>query len=315
MSIQSYSCVGHIENRHLLTLCDYCTEEIYEILHTARRLKQRYRAGERLTPLAGKTLALIFAKSSTRTRVSFEMGMRQLGGDALFLSTNDIQLGRGEPISDTVRVLERYGIDGIMIRTFAQSDVEALARYGHIPVINGLTDLCHPCQVLADLLTVWERFGSLEGRKLVFFGDGNNMANSLMVGCAKCGMEVVIACPEGYEPDANFLKIAQRHAEVSVSHDPREAARHADVLYTDVFFSMGQKPAPEKCAAMMPFQVNAELAALAKPDHIFLHCLPAHRGEEVTADVIDGPRSAIFDEAENRLHAQKAVLYLLMKDE
>ena len=313
MDINQYVPKKQIENRHLLTLLDYTPEEIFEILYSAKRLKQAYRAGEKVTALEGKTLALIFAKSSTRTRVSFEMGMRQLGGDALFLSTNDIQLGRGEPISDTVRVLERYGINGIMIRTFKQSDVEDLAKYGSIPIINGLTDLCHPCQVLADLLTIWEHFGNLAGRKLAFFGDGNNMANSLMIGCAKCGMEVAVACPEGYEPDQTFLHTAQRFAKVSVTHDPYEAAKGADVLYTDVFFSMGQKPEQEKFDAMMKFQVNGKVLAAAKSEAIFLHCLPAHRGEEVTEEVIDGPASLIFDEAENRLHAQKAVMYLLMK--
>ena len=313
MDINQYVPKKQIENRHLLTLLDYTPEEIFEILYSAKRLKQAYRAGEKVTALEGKTLALIFAKSSTRTRVSFEMGMRQLGGDALFLSTNDIQLGRGEPISDTVRVLERYGINGIMIRTFKQSDVEDLAKYGSIPIINGLTDLCHPCQVLADLLTIWEHFGNLAGRKLAFFGDGNNMANSLMIGCAKCGMEVAVACPEGYEPDQTFLHTAQRFAKVTVTHDPYEAAKGADVLYTDVFFSMGQKPEQEKFDAMMKFQVNGKVLAAAKPEAIFLHCLPAHRGEEVTEEVIDGPASLIFDEAENRLHAQKAVMYLLMK--
>lgn len=313
MDINQYVPKKQIENRHLLTLLDYTPEEIFEILYCAKRLKRAYRAGEKVTALEGKTLALIFAKSSTRTRVSFEMGMRQLGGDALFLSTNDIQLGRGEPISDTVRVLERYGISGIMIRTFKQSDVEDLAKYGSIPIINGLTDLCHPCQVLADLLTIWEHFGNLAGRKLAFFGDGNNMANSLMIGCAKCGMEVAIACPEGYEPDQTFLHTAQRFAKVTVTHDPFEAAKGADALYTDVFFSMGQKPEQEKFDAMMKFQVNGKILAAAKPEAIFLHCLPAHRGEEVTEEVIDGPASLIFDEAENRLHAQKAVMYLLMK--
>ena len=313
MDINQYVPKKQIENRHLLTLLDYTPEEIFEILYCAKRLKQAYRAGEKVTALEGKTLALIFAKSSTRTRVSFEMGMRQLGGDALFLSTNAIQLGRGEPISDTVRVLERYGISGIMIRTFKQSDVEDLAKYGSIPIINGLTDLCHPCQVLADLLTIWEHFGNLAGRKLAFFGDGNNMANSLMIGCAKCGMEVAIACPEGYEPDQTFLHTAQRFAKVTVTHDPFEAAKGADALYTDVFFSMGQKPEQEKFDAMMKFQVNGKILAAAKPEAIFLHCLPAHRGEEVTEEVIDGPASLIFDEAENRLHAQKAVMYLLMK--
>ena len=313
MDINLHQRTFHIQNKHLLTLKDYTPSEIFEILYMARDLKKSLKAGEFRTDLKGKTLAMIFAKSSTRTRVSFEMGIRQLGGEGLFLSSNDIQLGRGETIHDTVKVLERMSISGIMIRTFKQSDVEDLAKYGTIPIINGLTDLCHPCQVLADLLTIWERKRDLQGRKLVFFGDGNNMANSLMVGCAKCGMEVVVACPEGYEPDQGFLEHAQKYGPVSVSHDPKAAAKGADVLYTDVFFSMGQKPDPRKFEEMMRFQVNDELMALAKPDAMFLHCLPAPRGEEVTASVIDSPASFVFDEAENRLHAQKAVMYFLMK--
>lgn len=314
MNINAYKPTGSIRNRHLLTLMDYTPSEIFEVLHTAKNLKRSLKAGEHITELKDKTLAMIFAKSSTRTRVSFEMGIRQLGGEGLFLSSNDIQLGRGETIYDTVNVLQRYNIDAIMIRTFKQSDVEDLAKYGNIPIINGLTDLCHPCQVLADMMTVWEHKGDTEGLKLAYFGDGNNMANSLMVGGAKCGMEVYIACPEGYEPDRTFYEHASRYGKVVITHDPMEAAKNADVLYTDVFFSMGQKVEQAKFDSMMRYQVNDAVMAAAKSDAIFMHCLPAHRGEEVTASVIDSPHSVIFDEAENRLHAQKGVLYLLMKD-
>ena len=315
MDISQYHAVGRIRNRHLLTLCDYAPEEIYEILHTARLFKQKHRAGERTTHvLAGKTLALIFAKSSTRTRVSFEMGMKQLGGDILFLPVEETQLGRGETLGDTVRVLERYGIDGIMMRTFSQDDLVQLAANGKIPVINGLTDLCHPCQILADLLTVWERFGTLSGKKIAYLGDGNNIANSLLAGCSKCGMEVAIACPEGYEPDEEFLRVAQRNSEAHVLHDPEEAVKKADVVYTDVFFSMGQDADETKRKALAPFRVDDLLMARANPEAIFLHCLPAHRGEEVTSSVLDGPRSLVLEQAENRLHAQKAVLSLLLGD-
>ena len=314
MDINSYKPTGKISNKHLLTLLDYSPEEIFEVLHTAKQLKAEHKAGNKNNALKGKTVALIFAKSSTRTRVSFEMGVRQLGGEALFLSSNDIQLGRGETIHDTVKTLERFDINGIMIRTYKQSDVEDLAKYGTIPIINGLTDLCHPCQVLADYLTVWEKKGKLKGLKLAFFGDGNNMANSLIIGGCKCGMEVSIAWPKGYEPDKHFIEEASKYSKVTITNNPIEAAKNADVLYTDVFFSMGQQVEKTKYDALMPFQINKELVKYAKKDAIFLHCLPAHRGEEVTADIIDSPMSVIFDEAENRLHAQKAVMYLLMKE-
>ncbi len=318
MTFNEYKPSGRIKNKHMLTLMDYSTEEIWEILKCAIDLKKKQYAKEPHPYLIRKTLAMIFAKSSTRTRISFEQGIRQLGGVPIFLSTADIQLGRGEPIRDTVRVLERMNIDGIMIRTFKQSDLEELARWGHIPVINGLTDDFHPCQVLADLLTVYEKFGRLEGLKLTFFGEGFNMANSLMLGCAKVGMNVCVCAPEGFRPDPKIVEAARRGAfagaQVTVTDDIDEAIACADAVYTDVFFSMGQEKDPVKEAAMMPMQVNAAMMKKANPDAIFLHCLPAHRGEEVTDEVMEGPQSWIFQEAENRLHAQKAVMYLLMKD-
>lgn len=318
MNFNEYVPQGNVKNKHMLTLMDYSTEEIWEILKCTVELKKKQYAKEPHAYLAGKTLAMIFAKSSTRTRISFEQGIRQLGGVPLFLSTNDIQLGRGEPIRDTVRVLERMNIDGIMIRTFLQSDLEELAKWGHIPVINGLTDDFHPCQVLADLLTVYEKFGTFEGKKLTFFGEGFNMANSLMLGCAKVGMDVCVCAPAGHQPDPKIVKAARDAAfggaKVTVTADVEEAIAGADAVYTDVFFSMGQARDPEKEAALMPLQVNAAMMKKANPDAIFLHCLPAHRGEEVTDEVMEGPQSWIFQEAENRLHAQKAVMYLLMKD-
>jgi ornithine carbamoyltransferase len=314
MDINDYKPKGKINNKHLLTLLDYEPWEIFELFCTAKKLKAEHKAGIKNNTLAGKTLAMIFAKSSTRTRVSFEMGIRQLGGEGIFLSSNDIQLGRGETIHDTVKTIERFDINGIMIRTFRQSDVEDLAKYGSIPVINGLTDLCHPCQALADLFTAWEYKNKLKGLKLAFFGDGNNMANSLIIGGAKCGLEVAVACPRDLEPDAAFVTEAQKYSRVTITHNPEEAAENADILYTDVFFSMGQKPEQEKYNLLMPFQVNKKLFSYAKKDAVFMHCLPAHRGEEVSADIIDSPVSVVFDEAENRLHVQKAVMYHLMKD-
>lgn len=308
-----YKPKGKIENKHMLTLRDYTAEEIYEILHTAIALKQKQRAGKKHAYLKGKTLAMIFSKSSTRTRVSFEQGIKQLGGTALVLQQGDIQLGRGETIKDTAQVLSRYGIDGIMIRTFLQSDVEELAKYSNCPVINGLTDDYHPCQVLADLLTVYEHFGKLEGLKMAYFGDGNNMAHSLLLGGAKVGMHVVCCSPEGYRPNEEIVKAAAECGDATVTSDIDEAIRDCDVIYTDVFFSMGQDKSPEKTAALMPYQVNEALMAKANKNAVFMHCLPAHRGEEVTAEVIDGAQSIVFEEAENRLHAQKAVMYLLMK--
>ncbi len=312
MDISSYKPKGRIEHKHLLNLLDYSTADIYEILHLANSLKAASKRGKKHELLKGKTLAMIFTKSSTRTRVSFEMGMHQLGGHSLFLSGNDIQLGRGETVADTARVLSRYGIDGVMIRTFLQSDVEELAKYGSFSVINGLTDDFHPCQALTDIFTVAENFGRLNGIKLAYFGDGNNMAHSLMLAGAKTGMEIFICSPDGYKPNPEITAAAQKFGNVTVTDSVEEAAKNANVLYTDVFFSMGQDKDKAKEKALMPYQVNADVLALADKDAVFMHCLPAHRGEEVTADVIDSTRSIIFEQAENRLHVQKAVMCLLM---
>ena len=318
MNLLTYKPQKAFSQKHLLRLSDYTSDEMLQVISLALKLKKQLKEGLMPPILNGKILAMIFTKSSTRTRVSFEAGIYQLGGTAQFLSSNDIQLGRGEPISDTAQVLSRM-VDGIMIRTFAQSDVEDLAKYGTIPVINGLTDLLHPCQVLADLMTYYEHKGRFNG-KLAFIGDGNNCANSLLVGCSKLGLDMTLACPEGFEPDGSVLKSAQQAASLSgakltITHDPKEAAKDADAIYTDVWASMGQESdAEDKYKHFIAYQVNAELLSLCRDDVIFLHCLPAHRGEEVTADVIDGPHSVVFDEAENRLHAQKAVMALLMQD-
>ncbi|MBQ8827933.1 MAG: ornithine carbamoyltransferase [Clostridia bacterium] len=305
--------------KDLISLNDLTPDEINELLELAIKLKKDNKEGREHHYLKGKSLGMIFSKSSTRTRVSFEVGMYQLGGNALFLSSNDIQLGRGEPISDTAQVLSRF-LDGIMIRTFKHSDVIELAEKASIPVINGLTDDEHPCQVLADLQTILEYKGSLKGLKLAYIGDGNNMAHSLLHGCAKVGMNISVASPEGYTCGAKFVSDAENAAfdsgaEIVMTHDPVEAIRDADVVYTDTWASMGQEAEKEiRAKIFAPYTVNKELFAYAKKDAMFLHCLPAYRGYEVTEDVIDGPNSAIFDEAENRLHAQKAVMVKLMAD-
>lgn len=299
--------------KHFLKLTDFTTEELLEFLDLADQLKAENKQGIKHPVLAGKTLGMIFQKSSTRTRVSFEVGMYQLDGHALFLSSRDLQIGRGEPIRDTARVLSRY-VDGIMIRTFAQQDVEDLAKYGSIPVINGLTDYAHPCQVLADLMTIREHRGTLKGLKLCFVGAGNNMANSLIAGCVKMGMPIAIACPKGYEPDAGLVKWGKESGLLTVGQDILALARDADVLYTDVWASMGEEAeAAERAKAFATFQVNDAVMAVAKPDAMVLHCLPAHRGEEITDAVMEAHAGEIFDEAENRLHAQKAILVKLLK--
>ena len=300
--------------KHLLKLLDLTKEEIIDLLNLADQLKYEQKHGIEHHYLKGKTLGMIFEKSSTRTRVSFETGMYQLGGHALFLSSRDLQIGRGEPVQDTARVLSRY-LDGVMIPTFAQEEVDALAEYGSIPVINGLTDFAHPCQILADLMTIREYRGSLEGLRMCFIGDGNNMMNSLIVGCLKTGMEVSVACPEGYRPPQVILDFAAEYGDkFRMTDKPLEAAVDADVVITDVWTSMGQEEErAAREAAFAGYQVNAELMAKAKPDALVPHCLPAHRGEEITADVFEAHAAEIFDEAENRLHAQKAVLVRTMK--
>jgi ornithine carbamoyltransferase len=309
-----------LSKKDLLSLHEFSTEEVCLILETATELKAKLRRGEVHRMLEGKTLGMIFTKPSTRTRVSFEVAMYQLGGYPLFLSGHDLQLGRGETIADTARVLSRY-LDGIMIRTFAQEEVEDLARYASIPVINGLTDLYHPCQVLADLLTIQEYKGKLAGLKFAYIGDGNNMAHSLMQGGAKVGMTVAVATPPGYAPHAAVVAQAQEDAartgaRILVTTDPAEAARDADVLYTDVWASMGQETEREtRMQVFAPYTLNSDLVRQARPEAIVMHCLPAHRGEEISAAVMDGPQSVVFDQAENRLHAQKAILVLLLSQE
>lgn len=298
--------------KHLLKLADLDKGDILDILNLADQLKYENQHGIEHHHLKGKTLGMIFQKSSTRTRVSFETGMYQLGGQALFLSNRDLQIGRGEPIQDTARVLSRY-LDGIMIRTFAQKEVEDLAEYGSIPIINGLTDYCHPCQVLADLMTIREYKKSFDGLKFCFIGDGNNMANSLIVGAISMGMECAIACPKDYQPDAQITAWAKENGTFTCSEDILACAKDADVVYTDVWASMGQEEEKaEREKIFKNYQINDEVMAAAKPDAMVLHCLPAHREEEITAKVFEAHANEIFDEAENRLHAQKAVLVKLL---
>lgn len=307
-----------LKGRSFVSMADFNREEIEQVLKFAEVLKLQRAARVPHPILEGRTLAMIFEKSSTRTRVSFETGMLQLGGHGLFLSSRDLQIGRGEPISDTAQVLSRY-VDGIMARTFAHQTVVDLAKYSRVPVINGLSDLEHPCQILADLLTLYEKRGHLEGLKIAYFGDGNNMAHSMMLACALVGAHYAGAHPKAYMPEAAITAQAQELAkksgvQVVVTEDPKEAARGADLIYTDVWTSMGQEgQEQERIKALQPYQVNKALMAAAPPHALVMHCLPAHRGEEITAEVIDGPQSVIFDEAENRLHAQKALMALTIR--
>ncbi len=309
--------VVSLAGRDMLCLQDYTREEIETILKTAEMMKIWNKIGKPHRVLEGKTLGMIFQKPSTRTRVSFEVGIYQLGGLGLYFSANDLQLRRGETIADTARVLSRY-VDGLVARVYSHKDVEDLAKYAKIPVINALSDFSHPCQALADYQTILEKKGRIAGLKVVYVGDGNNVAHSLMIAGTKLGANVVIATPEGYEPDKRVIKWAEENAAESggsleLLHDPLEAVKDADVIYTDVWTSMGQEAeAEERRKVFRPFQVNKELVKHAKPDFIFMHCLPAHRGEEVTDDVIDSQNSVVWDEAENRLHAQKALMALVM---
>ncbi len=307
----------NLKGKDFLTLADFSKKELLYLLNLASRLKQDNKIGQTHHLLKNKTLILIFIKPSLRTRASFEIGIQQLGGNALTLKQDEINLGIRETIADTARVLSRYA-DGVMIRTFAQSDVEEFAQWADIPVINGLTDSTHPCQVLADLLTIKEHFGELENLKLTYVGDGNNMANSLMTGCAKSGIDVTIGCPSGYEPDSVFLEMAQNFAQktgtiVEVENDPQKAVKRANIVYTDVWASMGQEAEAEhRKEIFKPYQVNDELLKHAGDDVIVLHCLPAHRGEEITRQVLEKYADIIFEEAENRLHAQKAIMASIM---
>ncbi len=300
--------------KDLLKLLDLSEADIHKILNMGDQMKFNQRHKLIHNYLAGKTLAMIFEKNSTRTRVSFETGMFQLGGHAIYLSGKDSQIGRGEPIEDTARVLARY-CDGIVIRTYGQSEVEELAKYSSVPVINGLTDFAHPCQVLADLMTIREKKTRLEGVKLAYIGDGNNMANSLIVGGLKCGMEVAVATPKGYEPDESVLSFAKTQKDFTLTDDPAEAVKYAEVVITDVWASMGQEEeAAKRREAFKGYQIDKKLLGLAMPNVMVQHCLPAHRGEEIAADVFDAHAEEIFEEAENRLHVQKAVMYLLIGD-
>jgi ornithine carbamoyltransferase len=307
----------NLKGRDLLCLHEFTPEEIAAILELAGDLKEKQKKNIPHGYLPGKTLGMIFQKSSTRTRVSFEVGMYQLGGYSLFLNTNDLQLGRGETVQDTARVLSRY-LDGIMIRTYEHSEVEELAKYASVPVINGLTDLQHPCQILADLQTVLERKGRLKGLKMAYVGDGNNVCNSLLFGCAKVGMDIAVASPDGYKPNEEVVRMAKEDAaatgaRIDIITEPVEAVTGADVVVTDVWASMGQEiERALRARVFAPYQVNPELIRHARSDYIFLHCLPAHRGEEVVDEIIDGPNSAAWDEAENRLHVQKAILAMLI---
>ena len=300
--------------KHLLKLLDCSTEEIIGLLDLADQLKYERKNNIPHHILEGKSIGLIFQKSSTRTRVSFETGMYQLGGQALFLSSRDLQIGRGEPVQDTARVLSRY-LNGIMIRTFAQKEVEDLAEYGSIPVINGLTDFCHPCQVLADLMTIREKYAVLEGLKMCYIGDGNNMANSLIVGGLKTGMKVSVATPDDYRPDPQVLAFAQPNPDFCLTNDPMKAVENADIVITDTWASMGQEDEKaQRIQAFQGYQINDDLMAAAKPGAMVQHCLPAYRGQEITEKIFEEHAAEIFEEAENRLHAQKAVMVTLMKD-
>lgn len=307
----------NLKGKDFLCLADFSAEELTYLLDLAAELKMMQKEGIPYQPLKGKTLGMIFEKASTRTRISFEVGIYQLGGQGMFFSNRDLQIGRGEPISDTAQVISRY-LDGIMIRTFEHEKVEELAKYASIPVINGLTDTFHPCQILADFQTIIEKKGSLKGLKLAYVGDGNNMANSMMIGSAKLGMHVSIASPEGYMPEEEVVDLAKGFGEISgskvtITDNPMEAVMDADIIYTDVWASMGQEAEQEKRVKIFaPYQVNSQLAQYADDDYLFMHCLPAHRGEEVSADIIDGKHSVIFDEAENRLHVQKAIMAAIM---
>jgi len=306
-----------MKGKSLASLYDLTREEIEQILKTSELLKLQLLRGQERALLKGKTLAMIFEKPSTRTRVSFEVGMWQLGGYPLYLSANDLQLGRGETIADTAQVLSRY-VDGIMARVFAHQTILDLVKYSRVPVINGLSDFTHPCQGLADLFTIYEKKGRFSGLRLAYVGDGNNVAHSLLYGCSKVGMDIIIASPKGYEPHPDVVSQAKKEAkrnggEVKVTNDPKEAVKGADIVYTDVWASMGkEKEREERIKIFKPYQVNGNLVKGAKGNYIFMHCLPAHRGEEVTDEVADSRNSIIFDQAENRLHTQKAIMAMIM---
>ena len=313
MDINKFVPKFRLSQSNLLNLSDLTAEDIFELLYAAREMKKRFRVGENYPALRGKTVALLFGNVSTRTRVSFEMGIRQLSGDYLFLPKSETQLSRGESIRDTAVMLGRYGISAIVLRAFTEAQVHEFAQYSSVPVINGITDETHPLQVLSDLFTVWEKKGRLDDLKLAYIGDGNNVASSLVMGCSKVNMDMAIASPHGYSPSQNIVERAMQFGNVLITDDVAEAVKDADIVYTDVFISMSEEDDEEKKRTLARYRVTPEVMALAKQDAVFMHCMPARRGEEVSAEVIDGPQSIVYDQAENRLHLNKAALALLVR--
>lgn len=313
MDINKYTPKFRLAHKNLLCLSDISPEEVLEILYTARNMKKRFIVGENAPILHGKTIALLFGNASTRTRISFEMGIRQLGGDYLYLPRQETQLARGDSLIDTSVMLGRYGLSALVLRSFTQKEVAVFAKYCAIPVINGISDESHPLQILADLFTIWENKGHLDNLKIAYIGDGNNVANSLIMGCAKVNMDVSIASPHGYTPSDLIVERSLQYGNVRITDDVAEAVQGADIVYTDCFISMGEEESEEKRAALAKYQVTKEIMSMAKSDAVFMHCMPAHRGQEVAADVIDGPQSIVYDQAENRLHINKAVLALLLR--
>ena len=302
-----------IRQSNLLNLTDLTAEEIFEFLYAAREMKKRFRVGENYPALRGKTVALLFGNASTRTRITFEMGIRQLGGDYLFLPKGETQLSRGESIKDTAVMLGRYGISAVVLRAFTEAQVHEFAQYSTVPVLNGISEASHPLQVLSDLFTVWEKKGRLDDLKLAYIGDGNNVANSLIMGCSKVNMDVAIASPHGYSPARSVVERAMQYGNVLITDDVAEAVKGADIVYTDVFISMSEEDDEQKKRKLARYRVTPEVMALAKEDAVFMHCMPVRRGEEVSAEVIDGPRSIVYDQAEIRLHLNKAALALLVR--
>ena len=313
MDINRYVPKFRIRQSNLLNLTDLTAEEIFEFLYAAREMKKRFRVGENYPALRGKTVALLFGNASTRTRITFEMGIRQLGGDYLFLPKGETQLSRGESIKDTAVMLGRYGISAVVLRAFTEAQVHEFAQYSTVPVLNGISEASHPLQVLSDLFTVWEKKGRLDDLKLAYIGDGNNVANSLIMGCSKVNMNVAIASPHGYSPARSVVERAMQYGNVLITDDVAEAVKGADIVYTDVFISMSEEDDEQKKRTLARYRVTPEVMALAKEDAVFMHCMPVRRGEEVSAEVIDGPRSIVYDQAENRLHLNKAALALLVR--
>lgn len=313
MDINRYVPKFRIRQSNLLNLTDLTAEEIFEFLYAAREMKKRFRVGENYPALRGKTVALLFGNASTRTRITFEMGIRQLGGDYLFLPKGETQLSRGESIKDTAVMFGRYGISAVVLRAFTEAQVHEFAQYSTVPVLNGISEASHPLQVLSDLFTVWEKKGRLDDLKLAYIGDGNNVANSLIMGCSKVNMDVAIASPHGYSPARSVVERAMQYGNVLITDDVAEAVKGADIVYTDVFISMSEEDDEQKKRTLARYRVTPEVMALAKEDAVFMHCMPVRRGEEVSAEVIDGPRSIVYDQAENRLHLNKAALALLVR--